>query len=98
MGVDFIPTGVQTGLSGSITAAPQVVTIGAGGNYVVPAGSYTAYAVGANTQLQVQDATPAWQAVSAVSVGIPFFCSDGTNYRFQNAGGGSQTVTLIKIG
>ena len=96
MSLDFVPTGIATGTSGSIMGNQVTTAIAAGGNYVPAAGVYYAYAVGANTQLQIQD-TNGWQNVFAVAVG-GMFCADGTNIRFLNGGGGSQNVTLIKVG
>lgn len=97
MGTDFVPTGVQTGLSGSICAAQVITSILAAGNSVIAPGLYLFYAVGANITLQVQDSAGAWNNVTAIGVG-GMVCSDGTNMRFNNAGAGTQTVTSVKIG
>lgn len=97
MPFDFLPTGVATGVSGSIMGAQTVVSILTGGHYVVPIGTYYAYALGAAVKLQVQDSGSVWRDVSAVTIG-GMLISDGTNVRFVNGGVGTQTVTLVKIG
>lgn len=99
MGADFVPTGVATGVSGSIFAAEVVTAISDSNGTFVPApGLYYAYAVGADVNLQVQDSTGSWQDVLAAAKG-GLICSDGVNVRFINTGsGGDENVTLIKIG
>jgi len=97
MGTDFVPTGMAVGVAGSVLAAVDRRTIGAGGNYVVPAGCYMATDAGTNIALFAFDGT-VWSQASVAAGSIPFFCSDGINMRFQNAGAGNQTVDLQKIG
>jgi len=97
MGLDFIPTGVATGLSGSIMAKEVTTTIGAGLTFIPAAGVYYAYGVGADVKYQIQDSGGTWRDVSAVTVG-GLIVSDGTNTRYINGGGGNETVSLIKIG
>ena len=105
MGTDFVPTGMAVGVAGSIlsgvrnwaTGGTGTVTIGAGGNFVVPAGCWMATDAGTNIALFAFDGT-VWSQASVAAGSIPFFCSDGINMRFQNAGAGNQTVDLQKIG
>ncbi len=97
MGVDFVPTGIQTGVAGSMMGTEVVTTIAAATRVILAAGLYFYYAVGVNITLQVLDSTGAWQNVTAAGVGgvAP---SDGTDVAFFNAGGGNQTVKTQKIG
>jgi hypothetical protein len=92
-----LPTGIATGSTGSMVANSVTEDIAAAGSFVVPVGDYVFYAVGATTRLQVRDENGGWQNVWAVAIG-GFVHSDGTNFRFQNAGGGQESVTYHKIG
>lgn len=97
MSLDFIPTGVATGVSGSIFGAQVTTAIAAAGTFVPAVGNYYAYGLGADVRFQIQDAVGAWNNVYLAGAG-GFVCSDGTNVRFLNSGVGSENVTLIKIG
>ena len=91
-----IPTGVATGVSGSLFAAQVVTTIAAAGTYVPAAGNYYAYALGADLVMEVQDSGGIWRAVTAAGVSPNNFETDGTNIRFRSPAGGA--ISLIKIG
>ncbi len=98
MGIDFIPTGVATGVSGSIFAKEVVTVIAAAGTFVPAAGLYYAYAEGADVVAQVQDSGGAWNTITGAAVPSGLVISDGVNLRFFNSGVGSENVTLIKVG
>ena len=97
MGLDFIPMGLATGVAGSNFATQVVQAIAGLGNFVMPAGVYYVYTVGADVRLQVQDASLTFQNVSAVAIG-GLVASDGTNVRYNNANAAAQNITYIKIG
>ncbi len=100
MGTDFVPTGIATGLSGSIfgKALTTVIVPGAGGAFIPAAGLFYAYGLGANVVFEVLDDSGVWNAPAAAGVSPGLFCSDGVDVRFRNAGGGNQNVVTIKIG
>jgi len=94
---DKIPTGIATGVSGTLMGSPVVTAIAAQTRYIPTAGDYFFYAVGANVQVQIFDGA-AWQNVTAVGVG-GFESFDGANVGFFNgAAGASQNVTTQKAG
>lgn len=99
MGTDFVPTGIATGLSGSIfsKATTTVIVPGAAGAFIPTAGLYYAYGLGAGVQMEILDDSGVWNLVGLAGQG-QMFCSDGTNLRFRNTGGGNQNVLTIKIG
>ena len=97
MSLDFVPTGIATGISGTLMGTEVVTTIAAAGRYIVPAGVYYLYAVGANCQLQVLNSAGVWQNVFAAGVG-GLIASEGTNVGVVNNGAGNQTVTTQKLG
>jgi hypothetical protein len=108
MGLDTVPTGIITGVAGSLMSGPLVITVPAGGNVVLGpalatptlplgAGLYCITAMGANVTYQVFDGN-AWQNIVAAGVAAPFIYSDGISFRFANAAGAPQNVTLQKIG
>jgi hypothetical protein len=100
MSDDFIPTGVATGVSGSIMhteVTTSIPSVGPTGFFIPDAGIYYAYGVGADVNLQIQDSAGVWQDVWAAAVG-GIFTSDAVNVRFVNLGGYAEDVTLIKVG
>lgn len=100
MGTDFVPTGIATGLSGSIfgKGVVNVITPGAGGAFIPAAGLYYAYGQGAGIIFEVLDDLGNWNAPNAVGVSPCMFVSDAVDVRFRNTTGGNQNVTLIKVG
>lgn len=97
MGIDFLPTGIATGLSGALTGSAVINAVPGLGALVIPAGLYAMYAVGANITYQVQDQNGAWQNITVAGVG-GIIVSDGTNFRWNNTNAAAQNVTTIKIG
>src|SRR5258705_12987414 len=97
MGVDTVPTGISTGVSGSLLGSPVANSVPANGVLVLAAGVYSLYAMGANTRYEVFDGS-VWQILVAVGGISPLIYSDGINYRFANVTGVVQTATTIKIG
>ena len=97
MSLDFVPTGIATGVSGSIMGTQVTTAIGAGLAFVPDAGVYYAYGLGADVRMQIRDSGGAWNNVLATAVG-GMFCSDASNVRFINNGVASENITLIKVG
>ena len=100
MGTDFVPTGIATGVSGSIfsKALTTVIVPGAGGAFIPAAGLFYAYGLGAGIIFEVQDDSGVWNAPAAAGVSPGMFCSDAVNVRFRGTAGGNQNVVTIKIG
>ncbi len=92
-----IPTGIATGVAGSLFSAQVVNSIAAAGTFVPAAGQYYAYAMGADVRFQIQDLT-GWVNVLAAGISPGEFETDGTNIRFINNGVSAETVTTVKIG
>jgi hypothetical protein len=104
MGLDFVPTGILTGVAGSVFAAPQVVTLAHGAVSVIAAGVYWLYATDADMDLEVVTSatTPTWTKIKdgdAAPLGV-LIMSDGTNVRLHNshASTDGEVASLIKIG
>ena len=98
MGLDTIPTGIATGVAGSLLGARVVNNVPANGTLVLLPGIYVLVAMGLNVSYQVQDDAGGWNNVVAINTAAPLIYSDGTNFRFNNAAGAIQTATTIKIG
>ena len=98
MGFDNrVPTGIATGVSGTLMGSEVITSIAAAARFIPAAGDYYMYAVGADVRVQVQDSTGTWQNVTAVAVG-GFISCDGTNVGLRNSGAGAENVTLQKCG
>jgi len=92
------PTGVATGVNGSLCSKEITTVIGAGLAFIPAAGQYYAYGLGVDVRFQVQDSGGGWNNLAAAGVGLGNFETDGTNVRVINNGGGSENITLIKVG
>ena len=98
MGSGFIPTGIATGIAGSILAKEVVQAIAAGARFVLPAGDFYVYAVGADVRLQILDSTGVWNNLTAAGVGPGgLVTADGVGLGFVNNGGVSENITFIKF-
>src|SRR5258706_357556 len=109
MGVDTVPTGISTGVSGSLLGSPVANSVPANGVLVLAAGSYSLYALGAvgvplgdhycydiggDIVVQILTSQGDWKTVSVGSL----VSSDGANVRFFNGGLAIQSITTQKIG
>lgn len=92
---DKVPTGIATGVSGTLMGTESVQALAAGAGYTPAAGDYFVRAVGANIQVQILDSGGAWQAAAVAGVG-GYFSFDGVSVRLFNTGGAQQNVTLQK--
>lgn len=93
---DKVPTGVATGVAGTLMGTEVLNTVLANGVLLVPVGDYYVYAVGANITVQIQDSLGVWNNVTAAGVG-GLVSSDGANVRFSNAAAANQTVKTQKL-
>ena len=94
---DAIPTGIATGVSGTLLGSPVVNTITTGATATLAAGVYVIITVGADIRSQVFDGA-AWQNVDAAGAPFAVYYSDGVNMRFINNAATSQSFTSLKIG
>src|SRR2546428_13240340 len=98
MGSGFIPTGIATGIAGSILAKEVVQAIAAGARFVLPAGDFYVYAVGADVRLQILDSTGVWNNLTAAGVGPgALVTADGVGLALFNAGGRAGNLTYKKF-
>lgn len=100
MGADFIPTGIATGVVGSLFATEVTQAVAAQTRFVLPAGTYYVYTVGTDIRLQVQASGGVWNNITAIGV-IPggVLVSDGVNIAMWNAHAtASENITYIKVG
>lgn len=92
-----VPTGISTG-TGSLFSKEIAKTLAAATRFVLPAGSYYIYALGADMRLQVADSGGGWNNLSAA--GGPFSgvqVSDGASLAVYNGGAGAEAFTYILL-
>lgn len=92
-----VPTGITTGV-GSLFSTQVLQAIAAGGRFVLPAGSFYVYIVGADVRLQIIDSLGVWNNITAAGV-IPggVLISDGASLALFNGGAGIENITYIRL-
>ena len=90
-----VPTGIPTGI-GSLFSKDVVQALAAGVRFVLPAGTFYVYVVGATAQLQIIDSTGVWNNITAAGV-IPLgaLVADGASLGFFSAAASS--ITYIRL-
>ena len=92
-----VPTGIPTGV-GSLFSTEVTQAIAAAARFVMPAGTFYVYTVGADVRLQVINSLGVWNFLTAAGTQPPGpIISDGASGGFVNGGAAPENIIYIRL-